>query len=257
MKRSPVEIHPCTTCGADVRVPAWKAKGQQRFFCDTECYQKDHATTPKTCATCGTSFVSKNYDKRARYCCQACVPMTGESNPNYGRRHPGMWTMPAHLRLAMSDRRTGEGNPNWKGGSPTAGKFQHQTFARAWALNHLPHRCAVCGEPGSDLHHIAPVKCFRPRRLAHFAENLLLVCEKHSIRAMLQNTQALQARRPRDLLCADRLPESILRALEQGGSVSSPQQGCDYSPLGNVAELVAPMPASDTAAARAASGPSG
>lgn len=232
-------------------VPPWKARQNQRHYCDKRCYATAHATTPKTCETCGVSFVAKNYSAAARYCSNACVPRVGEDNPNFGKRHRGMWQMPAERRIEMSEQRTGQGNPAWRGGSPTNGKFQHQAYVRAWALQHLPQACAVCGAPEVDLGHIVPIRHFRPRRLAHFAQNLLMLCRLHNNRAHWQKIEPIGRRRPADLPFADRLPRSILAALRRGDSVSAPLPGCDYSPLGNLVEVVVPQTAKKKAARRA------
>ena len=62
------------------------------------------------------------------------------------------------------------------------------------------------------------------------------------IRALGHQVDAAQPllaqRTPRLIPFADRLPPAILAALEQGGLVSSPLPGCDYSPLGNIGELI-------------------
>lgn len=237
MKPAPIEVS-CTSCGNSLHVAPWVHRARKRYFCDAECYLKEHATTPLICTTCGASFVPKNYSKDAKYCSRDCRPMHGKDNPNFGKRHTGLWQMPAERRLKMSEGRVGAGNPRWSGGSATNGKFQHQQYVRAWMLQNLPQACAECGRKDVDLHHIVPRRCFQPRRLGHFAQNLVLLCREHNIAAHWTAVEAMRARTPQAIPFADRLPPSILQVLEQGGSVSTPLPGCDYSPLGNLVEAV-------------------
>lgn len=232
----------CAGCGLQAEVPPWRMQGKARYFCGKACYLKDHATTPRQCAACGKSFVSRNYSATQKYCSLECRPMHGSDNPNFGKRHPGAWQMPSSQRLLLSDTRRGEGNPRWTGGSPGNGKFQHQGYVRAWALAELPDACAECGSAERvDLYHVAPMRYFRPRRLAHFVANLLPLCPLHHRRSAMAAHRAMKAGKPADLPFADRLPQSILAALERDGSVSSPLAGCDYSPLGNLVEQVVPQ----------------
>lgn len=222
----------CPTCGKTFQAQKHRAEAGRRVFCSLACYRADHAATPLTCRTCGKEFVAKNYSKEQIYCSRECSPMEGASNPNYGKRHPGIFHQPADFRLRMSQERTGEGNPRWAGGSNTTGKFQHQSWMRNWAVANLGDACESCQATSAELHHIAPRRLFEKPALAHFRENLVMLCTLHHRRADRDVRRALADKQPRAIPFSDRLPESILLALEQGDSVSSPLPGCDYSPLG-------------------------
>lgn len=228
----------CPGCGKTIVAPRWKAGRQANVYCSNACYQQAHATTPLVCQTCSKEFVSPSYRKAQKYCCMACVPMTGADNPNFGKRHPGMFQHSGQFRLWLSAQRTKQGNPAWKGGSRTAGAWQHQSWTSQWAKANLPQQCAVCGGAAHHVHHIAPGRLFSPRILMQFRQNLVMLCNLHQRQAVDAATLALGQGTPRAIPFADRLPASILTALEQGDSVSSPLPGCDYSPLGTVGELI-------------------
>jgi hypothetical protein len=229
----------CLTCKVEFLAPRGQAEQQDRVFCSKRCYLQAHATTPLRCATCGSSFVAAGYRKTAKYCSPECrPPMAGENNPNYGKRHPGMFQHAAEFRLSLSKDRRRQGNPNWRGGSKATGRWRHQTSTAAWARAHLGTNCALCGAANAQLRHIVPGRCFLPRILMQFSQNLVMLCMRHHRRTTRLTNAALGSPRLRDLPFAERLPRSILTALRRDGSVSSPLPGCDYSPLGNVAELI-------------------
>jgi len=228
----------CPECNAVFLAEKYRADAQERVFCSAQCYQASHATQPQSCLTCQQPFVSKSYSKAQKYCCLACVPKLGENNPNYGKRHPGMFQHAAQFRLFLSAQRMGENNPAWKGGSPANGHWAHQAWVSQWAKANLQGHCELCAATAANVHHVVPGRLFAPRLLMQFRQNLVMLCDVHQRQAVEQGTPALRARTPRLAPFADRLPLSILEALEQGGLVSSPLDGCDYSPLGNVGELI-------------------
>lgn len=228
----------CPGCGVAFAAPQHKTAAQAQVYCSGPCYQKAHAATPRVCPTCQKSFVPAGYSNTQRYCCMACRPMTGPNNPNFGKRHPGLFQHSAAFRLWLSALRTSTGNPAWKGGIGKPGAWQHQTWVSHWAAAHLAQRCEVCGDGAAHVHHIAPGRLFAPRLLMQFRQNLVMLCNLHQ-RHQVDAAQPLLAQRtPRLIPFADRLPPAILAALEQGGLVSSPLPGCDYSPLGNIGELI-------------------
>lgn len=229
----------CPGCDARFLVPAHQLRNGRRKFCSGSCYYKQHATTPILCQTCGRPFVSKGYNKRTKHCSAECWPRSGENNPNFGKRHPGLFQWSAAYRLRMSEERMGAGNPRWSGGSQTNQKFQHQSFVRTWAMTNLEPHCAVCGSSVVDIHHIVPRRYFQPVRLAHFAQNLMLLCVAHNRPLGTVIQRAMKARKLQEIPYIDRLPQSILSALERDGLVSTPMPECDYSPLGNVGESLA------------------
>ncbi len=227
----------CPGCGAAFLTQKHKAAAAN-VYCSGACYQAAHAATPRVCPTCQKAFVPASYSKRQRYCCMACRPMAGADNPNFGKRHPGLFQHSAAFRLWLSAQRTQAGNPAWKGGSRTTGAWQHQTWVSHWAARNLPPTCAVCGAAAAHVHHIAPGRAFSPRLLMQFRQNLLMLCDTHQRQQVDTALPLLAQRTPRLIPFADRLPPAILEALEQGGLVSSPLPGCDYSPLGNIGELI-------------------
>lgn len=228
----------CPGCGVAFLAPLWKTQAQANVYCTSACYDQAHAATPRICPTCSKSFVPVGYSKAQKYCCIACVPKLGADNPNFGKRHPGMFQQSARFRLWLSAQRTGVNNPAWKGGSRTAGAWQHQTWVRQWAAANLPHHCEMCPDQAAHVHHIVPGRLFSPRLLMQFRQNLVMLCDLHQRRTVESATALLLQGTPRLIPFADRLPESILEALERGGLVSSPLAGCDYAPLGNIGELI-------------------
>lgn len=228
----------CPQCQAPVLAERYRLIKQTQVFCSKACYDKNHAATPRQCPTCEKSFFSKAYSKTQKYCCMKCVPMTGADNPNFGKRHPNMFQHSGQFRLWLSALRMGKNNPAWRGGSKTTGAWQHQTWIGQWAKANLAHQCAECSAPAGHVHHIVPGRLFSPRILMQFRQNLVMLCDLHQCRQVEVATPLLLQGTPRLIPFADRLPESILTALEQGGLVSSPLPGCDYSPLGNVGELI-------------------
>jgi 5-methylcytosine-specific restriction endonuclease McrA len=228
----------CPQCQAPVLAERHRLKTQTQVFCSKACYDTHHAATPVSCATCQGVFVPKGYSKAQRYCCIACVPKAGADNPNFGKRHPGMFAHSGQFRLWLSAQRMGENNPAWKGGSKTTGAWQHQTWIGKWAKANLEPLCAVCSAPAQHVHHIVPGRFFSPRMLMQFRQNLVMLCDLHQRNQVDAASPLLALHTPRLIPFADRLPEPILQALEQGGLVSSPLAGCDYLPLGKVGELI-------------------
>ena len=158
--------------------------------------------------------------------------MVGEANPNFGKRHPNMWTMPLELRGRLSRERLGEGNPNWSGGSPGNGRYRMQTTAVRWARKHLGTTCETCGADGAALHHVVARRRFRHPLMAHFRQNLVMLCPAHHGEADRLARAAIRSRAPHDLPYGGRLPEPILAQLARDGSVSWLPSACDLSTIG-------------------------
>lgn len=150
--------------------------------------------------------------------------MTGADNPNYGNRKPGMFQHSEEFRLRLSEDRRGASNPNWRGGRQGAGEYGLQTYARRWALRHLGERCQLCGSQTSvEVHHIVARRFFRPASLANFPQNLMVLCRPHH--RQIDGNGKGAAPPPREIPFVDRVPESILQALERDGWVSSLPEG--------------------------------
>lgn len=213
-----------------------RACEKSRRFCSNACYQVHHAATPRICPTCGRAFVPRSYNKQQVHCCQACVPMTGPDNPNYGKRRPNMFSHSAEVRRRLSVSRLGAGNPRWDGGRWGTGKYRMQTWVSRWAAERLGTRCAVCGAGDAVLHHIVARTHFQHVIMAHFRQNLVMLCVGHHAEADKAARVALKAGTVRGIPFSDRLPESILAQLAQDGSVSQLPRECDFEPIGNAAE---------------------
>lgn len=120
----------CKYCGKEYDIALSRSKSGRGMYCSKECASKGvHseflATCPKqTCATCGKEFVVSPYlHGRQKHCCRKCAK-TGSANPQWIGGHtieyPAAWTR--KLRTAIKDR---DG-----------------------------HKCAVCGDRATDVHHI-------------------------------------------------------------------------------------------------------
>lgn len=222
---------PCATCGTPT-------PDAGRKYCSNECYQIHHRREPQPCETCGVPFVPSNYSRTGRYCSTKCMGVAnrGSGNPNHGKRHPGMWSMPGEVRARLSRDRTAEGNPNWSGGSKGNGAYHFQTAVSAWTLE--AYSTCPCGSPATEAQHVVPRRWFADVRMAHFAENLIGLCVSCHRSADMQLSWDRRLGRELRLRYAERLPASILEQLRTDGSVSRLPRGLDWSPLGNVAEEV-------------------
>lgn len=172
----------------------------------------------RECPTCRKPFVLAGQERT--FCSPKCRPRAGRANPNFGNRRPGMFQHSEEFRTRLSRERQGAGNPNWRGGGPGAGEFGQQDYARRWALQHIGRHCEMCGsEAAIEVHHIAARRLFREPSLANFRENLMVLCRRHH--RQVDGNRWTQKRSPREIPFVDRLPASILLALEQDGLVSS------------------------------------
>lgn len=231
---TPLPPRQCDGCES-----SFQPKTPHQRFCSVEC-----RTRP--CETCQKPI--DQLERRARFCSVTCMGAAnaGGGNPNFGRRHPGMWEMPGEIRARMSDTRVGPGNPAWTGGSKHNGHFRFQAFVSRWCLENYP--TCPCGAPATEVQHVIPRRWFADVRMANFAENLLGMCLACHRPADGRALRMSRRGRAHDLLHAERLPESILVQLRTDGSVSRLPKGLDWSPLGNVAEEVLRPEWFDTAA---------
>lgn len=81
--------------------------------------------------------------------------------------------------LEMLRYRTGEDNPNWRGGYD--GSYASHTGwrrIREDVLERDGYECQVCESEGDlDVHHIIPVREFDTPKKAHYPENLVSLCK--------------------------------------------------------------------------------
>ncbi|MFI5229944.1 MAG: HNH endonuclease [Gemmatimonadales bacterium] len=222
---------PCARCGAPTRKHRYLL-GPNQLFCSRACSSKGRRMAParhrgsvaRPCQKCGVLFEQPERSRR-RYCSRAC-------------RYAHGWEMPAEIRERFSrDRRRG-GNPNWQGGR-TAGLYRLHTAFAAWGRRNLPARCELCGSGGPlEMHHIASKRRFAFPVMAHFRQNLAVLCVPCHRRTDGRARRALRAGNAAAFPLGDRLPESILRQLVQDGSVSALDPVCDFAPLGNVSARI-------------------
>ena len=171
--------------------------------------------TKTRCKICGAQFLYYPSEKKGLYC-PSCVETEdwqpvpdklGESNPRWTggkqeydctvcgdtvERYPSGAEGAAILcsepcrRTWLSDTFTGEGHPNWKGGST-------EPYGKGWrtvklaALERDGYQCVLCGRTKAeigrnpDVHHIVPVREFiqaadREKTDAHTLDNVVTLC---------------------------------------------------------------------------------
>lgn len=183
-------------------------------YCSAECRTRQ-------CMGCGKRFVLAGREKT--YCSSRCA-MSGERNPNFGAKRPGMFQHSQEFRSSLSTDRMGPNNPNWKGGAGGQGKYGSQSYARQWAMEHIGRKCEQCEATQSlEVHHIVARRHFADPSLSNFPQNLMVLCRTHHRR--IDGNGWTQGRPLRETPFVDRLPESILQALERDGLVSSLPDG--------------------------------
>lgn len=178
------------------------------------------------CEFCEASFEYWPSEKPGRYC-KRCVEekqwrydrdITGAQNPrwNGGKRTVECDTCdkpverrPSRLRTEhvfcsddcqyewLSETFTGEGHPNWKGGT-NANYGQGWRRVRERALERDDRECVICGTTkeelgrNPDVHHIVPVRAFIETPVtaafdAHYLENVVSLCPPCHRRAEFKN----------------------------------------------------------------------
>lgn len=102
----------------------------------------------------------------------------GRTPWNQGKRYRAGWAHSDDTRLRLSEQKTGEGNPRWKGGITREGvALRRPLLARREEIyTRDAHTCRLCGVRGGrlTLHHVIPVWA-RPD-LADDVANVATVC---------------------------------------------------------------------------------
>lgn len=171
--------------------------------------------TNTTCQICGIEFSYYPSDKKGLYCSD-CVQnedwypkpdVSGKNNPRWiggkqeyrctvcsdtVKRYPsnaegeGITCSEDCRRTWLSDSFTGEGHPNWKGGT-------NEPYGKGWravklaALERDGYQCRLCGRTkeeigrNPDVHHITPVREFiesddHEKEEAHTLPNVVTLC---------------------------------------------------------------------------------
>lgn len=189
--------------------------------------------TEAACRTCGASFEYYPSSKPGLYC-PDCVEsrswrtvpsLGGPNNPQWDggkkeyscaecgaiiERYPGNITGDVAVcsevcrRSWLSDAFTGEGHPNWQGGS-TGDYGPGWNEVRIAALERDDHQCVHCHASNAelgrqpDVHHIVPVRAFLEReelavRDAHTLDNVASLCPECHRKAEFGKISAAQLR---------------------------------------------------------------
>lgn len=145
----------CRGCGkAFSTYPCWVEKGGG-LYCSKVC-RRTRVTKP--CETCGNAYeVAANEAPTSRFCSRRCQGM----------------------------QRTGESNPNWKGGSSVPYYGRNWVNQRRNARRRDNYTCQKCGVTEAelgvhlDVHHVIPFRKFGVDRYleANRIANLLSVCK--------------------------------------------------------------------------------
>lgn len=211
----------CEVCGADFYCDYERKYCSKE--CEDEAVSFSGANNPNysnakeatDCDICGEEFEYYPCEKPGFYCpeCVETEPwranrdITGEKNPRWSggklalscdvcdatvERHPSMVSgevvlcgRECHAEW-LSETFTGEGHPNWRGGTnPNYG--QGWAEVRRRALERDDHACVICGTDADDLgrnpdvHHVVPVRLFVEspvliERDAHTLDNVVSLC---------------------------------------------------------------------------------
>lgn len=217
-------LRKCRMCPVEFR-----PRTPNHSYCSVACRQ-----TP--CPVCGKLF--ERLEVRKQHCSNKCrgKAWKGSGNPNFGKRHPGIYQVPGEIRARYSEERMGAGNPAWKGGSVGNGRYRFQTYVSRWVLDGC--RNCVCGAKATEAQHVVPRRWFRDVRMANFAENLIGLCRSCHRNADWHAYRRMRKGLDLRLRFSERLPASILHQLQTDGSVSRLPPGLDWSPLGNAAAAV-------------------
>lgn len=234
-KRSQNRGRGCEYCETPIPQNLKACQYEKRRFCSPRC-QYAAARVPRkipVCARCQRQFDTDRPAAPPRYCSPECRA------PSF---HATRWQMPPEMRARFSERRQGPGNPMWQGGPSNALALRHRAFA-AWGQKRLPHRCEQCGRNHGrmEMHHIVSKRRFQRAELAHFAQNLAVLCCRCHRTADAAARRAIREQNESAYPFGDRLPHAILRELIRDGLVSRLSPECDWSPLGKSPDGVPAM----------------
>lgn len=211
----------CDYCEAEFHSPHEKRYCSEACLAASESFEGENnpnwngGKETTECKICSTEFQYYPSEKEGVYC-STCVEneawrhdrdIRGERNPRWSggkrtvscdrcdhavERYPGRLRSEHVFCSAecqhewLSEAFTGEGHPNWKGGSnPNYGRGWRQ--ARRRALERDGRECVLCGTTAEelgrnpDVHHIVPVRAFVETPVtaefdAHYLGNLASLC---------------------------------------------------------------------------------
>lgn len=211
----------CDYCDADFHSPYEKRYCSEACLSASDSFEGENHPNWKggkettECEICSAEFEYYPSEKKGLYC-GTCVEnedwryrpdVSGENNPRWsgGERELDCDGCGAavvrrssnitgeHVFCSadcqyewLSEAFTGEGHPNWAGGSnPNYGPGWRQAKQRA--LERDAHKCVLCGTTAAelgrnpDVHHIVPVRAFletpvTTERDAHYPANLASLC---------------------------------------------------------------------------------
>lgn len=211
----------CDRCSTEFHSPYEKRYCSEACLAASESFEGENnpnwngSKETTKCEICSTEFEYYPSQKEGLYC-GTCVEneewrhnpdIRGERNPRWNggkrtvscdqcgcavKRHPGR-LQSEHVFCSsecqnewLSESFTGDGHPNWKGGSnPNYGRGWRR--ARRRALERDGRECVLCGttaeelDRNPDVHHIVPVRAFVETPVtaefdAHYLDNLVCLC---------------------------------------------------------------------------------
>lgn len=189
----------CEVCQAEYHVKPSKQSSTR--FCSRECMNtSQRRQVTKTCEFCGDTYQKRrSRASESRFCSRTCKdthkreqppptvsvqccfcrewierePYEASSNSRFycGIECRGKW---------VSENKSGENNPNWKGG-PTHAFGENWLAVRRRVLER-DVVCQACGEDGNerllDVHHIVPRSEFDEVEQSNTMLNLVVLCRR-------------------------------------------------------------------------------
>lgn len=159
----------CDECGDDITVNEYYLDKQENFFCSENCHTEHQLEYDRygECTWCGDEF---ELQPRQRF---------GTSTPLCSTECSRRW---------MSEQRSGDGNPMWRGGKR---RYYGPNWiqSRSKVIERDNEECQLCGTTRNDhydkygrdldVHHITPLREFEDDyESANRSENLVTLCRQ-------------------------------------------------------------------------------